>query len=59
MIKFSNNLDYEKAAHLRDQIKSLNSIQYKQNINLSEGKDFDIIIAKSINDSVIIYISFL
>lgn len=58
MIKFSNNLDYEKAAHLRDQIKSLNSIQYKQNINLSEGKDFDIIIAKSINDSVIIYISF-
>lgn len=58
MIKFSNNLDYEKAAQLRDQIKSLNSIQYKQNINLSEGKDFDIIIAKSINDSVIIYISF-
>jgi len=55
---FSQNLEYEKAGNIRDQIKALNSIQYKQNINLSQGQDYDIIIVKSINEKLIIYISF-
>ena len=58
MLEYSSKLNYEKASEVRDQIKALNSIQYKQNINLSEGKDFDVIISKSISDNTIIYISF-
>jgi len=58
MAFFSQNMEYEKAANVRDQIKALNSIQYKQNINLSQGQDSDVIITKSIKDRLIIYISF-
>ena len=42
--------EYEKAAAIRDQIKSLNMIQTKQNINISETKDLDIITI-AVNDS--------
>ena len=58
MAECSQKMDYEKAANLRDQIKALNSVQHKQNINLAQGQDFDIIIVKSIQDRLIIYISF-
>ena len=34
MNDFSANLDYEKAAILRDRIKAISAIQNKQNINI-------------------------
>lgn len=55
---FSSKMEYENAANIRDQIKALNSIQYKQNINLNQGQDFDVIIVKSIQDRIIVYITF-
>ncbi len=50
--------NYENAAQIRDQIKALNSIQTKQNINVDEEKDFDAITAVSNNGAVCIYVSF-
>jgi len=58
MQRLSEEMDYEKAAIIRDQIKSLNSIQTKQNINVAEFKDFDSITAVTINGAVCIYVSF-
>jgi excinuclease ABC subunit C len=43
MRQFSAAENYEKAAEIRDQIKSLNAIQTKQNINVDELKDADVI----------------
>ena len=58
MKKLSAAQEYEKAAQVRDQIKSLNSIQAKQNINVNELKDFDSITLVSSGDRICIYISF-
>lgn len=58
MKKASDEQDYEKAATLRDQIKSLDAIQAKQNINIKEIKDADIITAVSLNGKICIYIGF-
>ena len=44
MGEFSANLDYEKAANIRDRIKAISSIQNKQNINILELKNSDIIV---------------
>jgi len=54
----SDNFEYEKALIYRDKIKSLDIIQAKQNINFDNAKDFDLIVAISINNRVCIYISF-
>lgn len=54
----SESMEYEKALIVRDQIKALNYIQIKQNINVGEVKNFDIITIVSINNKVCIYISF-
>ena len=58
MQKFSLSMEYEKAANIRDKIKVLNSIQTKQNINLGEVKDFDIIVAIESASKICFYISF-
>ena len=58
MIEFSEKENYEKAAQLRDQIKSLDSIQEKQDINLKENKNIDVIALSKMNDRICIYVSF-
>ncbi len=50
--------DYEKAAFIRDQIKSLNAIQAKQNINVNDIKDADVITIVASNSAVCIYVAF-
>ncbi len=58
MQKFSAVLDFEKAALVRNQIRSLSSIQAKQNVNLSDITDKDIINLVTENDQFCIYVSF-
>lgn len=58
MQQFSAQENYEKAAEIRDQIKSLNAIQAKQNINVGELKDFDAITVAGSNGKLCYYISF-
>jgi excinuclease ABC subunit C len=58
MQQFSAAENYEKAAEIRDQIKSLNTIQTKQNINVDELKDADVITLVSMNGMLCAYISF-
>lgn len=58
MQQFSDRQEYEKASVIRDRIKSLTSIQSKQNINISEVSDADIITLVSKNNQLCIYISF-
>lgn len=55
---FSENQNYEKAAEIRDQIRSLNAIQAKQSINIEEIKDTDLIILIAEGGVACIYISF-
>ena len=58
MQNFSEAQNYEKAAEIRDQIKSLNSIQTKQNINVDELKDFDAITLVALEGKICAYVSF-
>ncbi|MBM3590877.1 MAG: excinuclease ABC subunit UvrC [Alphaproteobacteria bacterium] len=58
MLDLSKKMEYEKALILRDKIKSLDSIQTKQNINFDHAKNIDVIVASEINSKVCIYISF-
>lgn len=58
MQQFSEEMEYEKAALVRDRIKSLTSIQSKQNINISEVDNADIITLVTKNNQLCIYISF-
>ncbi len=58
MQQLSQNQEYEKAASIRDQIKSLNSIQTKQNINIDELNNCDVITVVEKNNIICIYISF-
>jgi excinuclease ABC subunit C len=58
MQRLSASEEYEKAAQTRDQIKALNAIQVKQNINVGELKDFDSITLATSGDKICIYISF-
>ena len=55
---FSDCQEYEKAASIRDRIKSLSSIQAKQNINIEELKNTDIITLVAKDNQICIYISF-
>lgn len=58
MQHFSNAQEYEKAANIRDRIKSLSSIQAKQNINISNLGDADVITFATKNNQLCIYVSF-
>ncbi len=58
MQKFSEDFEYEKAAAIRDQLKSLHSIQTKQNINIFELANCDIITLVEKNNMICIYVSF-
>jgi len=58
MQKLSDQQNYEKAALIRDRIKSLSSIQAKQNINLSLITDGDLISLVEKNRQYCVYISF-
>ena len=58
MQRLSAAEEYEKAAQTRDQIKALNAIQAKQNINVGELKDFDAITLAASGHRLCIYISF-
>ncbi len=58
MHNFSATQEYEKASVIRDQIKSLNLIQTKQNINIHEIGNADIITVVTMTDMVCCYISF-
>ncbi len=58
MQNLSNLQEYEKASAIRDRIRSLSSIQAKQNINLSDITDKDIISLVEKNHQYCIYISF-
>ncbi len=50
--------EYEKAANMRDRIKALTSIQSKQNINIDELNDADVISLVAKNNLICIYVSF-
>jgi excinuclease ABC subunit C len=58
MQELSANLEYEKAAFIRDKIKSLSSIQAKQNINNDDLSDSDIITLVANNNKIAVLISF-
>ena len=58
MLDFSASEEFEKAAIIRDQLKSLNAIQTKQNINISKIENADIITLVTMNDEACCYVSF-
>ena len=58
MLHFSEIQNYEKAVIIRDQIKALDSIQAKQNINVDGLNNSDVITIIQISDSVCIYVNF-
>lgn len=58
MDELSANFEYERAAIIRDRIKAISSIQNKQNINILELKNSDIIVLQRKNNLAVIYISF-
>jgi excinuclease ABC subunit C len=58
MLFYSEKMEYEKAAKIRDNIKSLSSIQAKQNINLSQLNNADLVSLVEKNNKICIYISF-
>ncbi len=58
MFDLSKGQEYEKAAFVRDQINSLDSIQAKQNINISELNNSDIITIVANDNKACVYISF-
>lgn len=58
MQKLSDAMDYENAANVRDQIKSLNAIQSKQNINLTGIDDVDVITIVEASHNFCVYINF-
>jgi len=58
MYFYSQKEDFEKAAEIRDQIKSLNAIQIKQDINIKDLQNCDVVTIVNINDQICIYVSF-
>lgn len=58
MQHFSDLMEYEKAAAIRDQLKALEAILAKQNINVGEFKDFDTICLAALSGKVCIYVAF-
>lgn len=58
MQKYSADLEFEKAAKIRDQIKSLTIIQAKQNISIKELSQMDMILLLRKSEIAAINISF-
>ncbi len=58
MQKLSEAQNYEEAALVRDKIKSLSSIQAKQNVNLSSAENIDLINLVASCNYFCVYISF-
>lgn len=58
MHKLSLEMQFEKAANIRDKIKSLSSIQSSQNINISSLENSDLAIIKQKEDQLIILLAF-
>ncbi len=58
MAEYSANQDYENAAIIRDQINALNAIQAKQNINVSELRNSDVITLVSEQQMICVYVAF-
>jgi excinuclease ABC subunit C len=58
MQQLSAAQNYEKAAFVRDQIRSLNAIQTKQNINVNGVDNVDVITAVVTNGAACAYVSF-
>ncbi len=58
MQQLSTEQEYEKAALIRDKIKSLSSIQASQNINLSEIENADFFTFIKEENQICIYVSF-
>lgn len=54
----SDDLDYERAAHFRDRIRALSSIQARQDINLSGIDSADVIAAHQIEGQTCIQVFF-
>ena len=58
MQQLSELQEYEKASNMRDRIKSLTSIQSKQNINVDELGNADVVTLVTKNNQICVYISF-
>lgn len=58
MRRYSEMQEYEKAAKIRDKIKSLSAIQASQNINLNEIDNADFIVFYCQESQCCIYVSF-
>ena len=58
MHRYSENLQYEKALEIRDQLKSLGVISQKQSINTFFTGDFDLLNIITLQNKICIYISF-
>ena len=57
MQQYSDNLQYEKAILVREQIKSLDLIQHKQHINVHFAGDFDLINVIVAGDQLCCYVA--
>ena len=58
MHRYSENLQYEKALEIRDQLKSLGVISQKQSINTFFTGDFDLLNIITLQNKICVYISF-
>lgn len=58
MHRYSENLQYEKALEIRDQLKSLGVISQKQSINTFFTGDFDLLNIIALQNKICVYISF-
>ncbi|MEK8088223.1 excinuclease ABC subunit UvrC [Thermithiobacillus plumbiphilus] len=55
----AENLDFERAARLRDQIAALSKVQERQYVDQSGGGDFDIIAAAREQDATAVHVGFI
>jgi len=58
MHQYSENLQYEKAIEIRDQLKSLGVISQKQSINTFFTGDFDLLNIITLQNKICVYVSF-
>jgi len=58
MHQYSENLQYEKAIEIRDQLNALNIISQKQSINTVFTGDFDLLNTITLQNKICVYVSF-
>ena len=58
MHQYSENLQYEKAIEIRDQLKALDVISQKQSINTVFIGDFDLLNIITVQNKICVYVSF-